>query len=144
MHHSKSVMLFNDKIRAIVVQYDPQDTRLQVNLTQFKTLDQSIKKDDLVIVPTQTRHGMTVVKVLEADVDVDFEDGNPISWIVGKVDVVAYEAVLAEEKKAIDIIRASELRKKRETMRLNMGEMMDEDLKKLSITGPSSAAEEVK
>lgn len=79
----------------------------------FKTLDASIKKDDLVVVPTTTRYNMTVCKVIDTDVDVDYDSPEEILWVVQKVDQESYKTILAQEQVAIQVIRTSETKRKR-------------------------------
>lgn len=94
--------------------YEPEEGKKQI---VFKTLDQTIKKDDLVVVPTSTRHGMTVTKVVEVDVDVDYDSPVVIDWIVAKVDQDAYQTLLAQEGEALTVIRSAERTKKRNELR---------------------------
>lgn len=82
MNFSTAVFLINDKARAIKAVYEPHDG---VKQTTFKTLDPDIKKDDLVVVATGTRHGFTVVKVVETDLSIDFKDKTEMCWIVSKL-----------------------------------------------------------
>lgn len=120
MNFSTAVFLINDKARAIRAVYEPHDG---VKQTTFKTLDPDIKKDDLVVVPTGTRHGFTVVKVVEIDLSIDFEDKTPMEWIVGKVDLAPHESRLKDEAAAIEQIKAAEFKHRREALAnaLNLG-----------------------
>lgn len=110
MNYSTAVFLINKNARAISATYESGDGAVR---TVFKTLDASIKVGDFVIVPTDTRHKMTVVKVVEADVDVDFDSTIQMQWIVGTVDRKAFETTLSQEGDAITKIKSAELRKKR-------------------------------
>ena len=114
MNHSLSVFLINDKARAVRTLYDPADPhnvhKSYTKSSIFKTLDPSIKKDDLVIVPTNTRHKFTVVKVLETDVDVDFDSKEEVLWIVDKLDLTIYNKTLEAEQGSLEIIKSAELR----------------------------------
>lgn len=112
MNHTKAVFLINNDARAVRAIYDdgkaPQT---------FKTLDPMIAVDDLVVVQTDTRHGFTVVRVTEVDVDVDFDDATPMKWIVARVDTSDHDEVIRQEKEAIAAIKSAELRQKRESLR---------------------------
>lgn len=108
MNYSTAIFLINNNVRAVRGTYQ-QDGSTAV----FKTLDPTIKKDDLVVVPTSTRHLMTVFKVTEVDVDVDMDSNVPMEWVVDKVDTEAYKALKADEDAAISKIKSAELRKKR-------------------------------
>lgn len=133
MNYSSAVMLVNPNIRAIHVIYEPEVEGKKQQRYTYKSLDTSIQEGDLVVVPTDTRHGFTVVKVADVDVDVDFDSSVQLKWIVGKVDLNAYSTVLAEEAKAINAIKASEKRRKREEIRTNLLKLHEEDLKDLAI-----------
>ncbi len=134
LNYSTAVMLFDERIRAVNTIYKPDavnadgtSKRNEVR-TMYKTLDHSIKKGDLVVVPTEPhhRHGATVVMVDEVDVEVDFDSQVQVKWIVAKVDDAPYIQTLADEEKWIAQIKASETRKKRENIRANMKEMLAE------------------
>lgn len=123
MNYSSAVMLINPNIRAVKIVYEKDSDNNKVTRYTFKTLDPSIKKGDLVVIPTSTRHGYTVVLVDDVDVEVDFDSSVELKWIVCKAPVQQYEDILAEEKKWIGAIKASEARKKREDIKKNMLEM---------------------
>jgi len=139
MNYSTAVMLFNTNIRAIKVTYEPDQPQQQPKRYNFKTLDETIKAEDLVVVATDTRHGMTVVKVEEVDIDIDPDDDTEIKWIVSKVQTSEYKHVLDEEKKWIEQLKASEKRRKREEIKKNMLEMYkDSGIEALPITNMQS------
>ncbi len=133
MNYSTAVFLINDKVRAVKAQYEPGG-----GLTIFKTLDQGIKVDDLVVVPTDTRHKMTVVKVLHVDVDVDMDSNVQLAWVVTKLDLSDYDRVLEEEKKAIEVIRSAETRKRRNELRANIFKDQEEKLNDLALASDST------
>lgn len=115
MNYSTSVLLINPNIRVVRCEYDPDDTKSKV-ANYFKTLDPNVKLDDLVVVPTRTRHNMTVVRVKEVDVPYDINSPGELPWIVQRVNVEAYEKVLEEEKVAIEAIRSADIRRQREEL----------------------------
>jgi len=111
MNYTTAIFLINKDVRAIMCNYEPNSPDKQV---MFKTLDKTIKKDDFVVVPTQTRHGMTVSKVTEVDVDVNFDDlTTKVDWIVTKVDRSQFEVILSQEGDALKVIKSAEATKKR-------------------------------
>lgn len=114
MNYSTVVFLINKGVRCISVIYDPNEG---AKTTLFKTLDPTIEKDDLVIVPTNTRHGFTIAKVVGVDLDVDFDSPTTMQWIVGRVDRGPYEQTLKQETDAVDKIKNAEIRKKRDALR---------------------------
>lgn len=117
MNHSNqstAVFLINDKTRAILATYEEGDSAKR---TMFKTFDSEIDVDDLIIVPTDTRHKMTVCKVVEVDVDVDFNSPTRVEWVVSKIDTSEYEDVVRREKDALKTIRSAEVRREREKLK---------------------------
>jgi len=128
MHRDRYIFLVNENARAIACLYDPNNCESHHNnKVVFKTLDPTIKKDDLVIIPTSTRAGFTVVKVHEADVDLDVKSDQPLSWIAAKFDKPGFDSLLAQEAEAMAKIRSAELRKQRAELRENlMGVAADE------------------
>lgn len=93
--------------RAIVCVYEEDAEKKPATRATFKTFDASIQVGDLVIVPTGTRHGMTVVRVVEVDYKVDYENlSERIRWIVQKVDAWDYHNLLRA-----DIVAQTEIAK---------------------------------
>jgi len=145
MNLSASVMLVNKSIRPVRVEYDP-DTKANNNpYIRFMTLDPDIAKDDLVIVPTHTRHGFTMAKVVEIDFPVDFSTSEQWGWIGGKFDKATYDAIL-ETDKAIKarIAKAQENKMRRELMEAaGLGEVDFTDLDLMStpkLASPKGSA----
>lgn len=116
MNKSLQIFLINSKTRAIETEYEPGDKSTRV----FKSLDAGIEVDDFVVVQTSTRHNMTVVKVVAVDVDVDFDDKTVMQWVVSKVPVEDFEALVAQESKALETISKAEKFRRRETLRKDL------------------------
>lgn len=113
----------HDDCRVIACSYDQdKDGKGIAPFTLFKTFDKDIAKEQLVIVPTNTRYGFTAVRVEELDVEWSPESTTPIDWIVGKLDPAHFENLKAQEKKALEIINAAEKRKQREEMKAKVTE----------------------
>lgn len=117
MNYSMAIFLINKNARAVLATYESDENARR---TAFKTLDDTIAEGDYVIVSTETRHGMTVVKVVEVDVDLDFDSSTPVEWVIGRVERADYEQLLKDEQVAIRAIKSAELRKKREDLRKTM------------------------
>lgn len=113
MNSSHAIFLVNSGARAVLCSYDDN---VRNQHTIYKTLDRSIAVGDLVVVPTETRHNFTVVKVLKVDVDVNFDDTREMHWVVDKVDKPAYDDVLAKEASLIEAVRKAEFRKRRDDL----------------------------
>lgn len=134
MNYSTAVFLVNKNARAIVVSYEPNKSGALSNEDTLKTLDQSVKVGDLVVVETDTRYKMTVGKVTEVDVPVDFDSTKQMRWIVSKVDHDAYDALLAQEQQAIDTIRKAMERKRRDDLASALMKDHADTLKALPLT----------
>lgn len=129
MNNSTIVLLINDSARAIKATYENGHSP-----SLFKTLDQTIAVDDLVVVETTTRHGMTVVKVTEVDIDVDFDADTDVKWVVHKINASAYQSILEQEKEAIAAVHSAERRRKKEQLRDSLFADHQERLKALAIS----------
>lgn len=138
-NYSRAILLFNENIRVVNICYEPDTDRVKQTRYPYKTLDQTIQKDDYVVIPTDTRHGFTVVRVDAVDVEVELESGVDLKWIVDKVDMPLYNKVLSEEGKWISTLKASEARKKREDMKKNLTEFVKAgEIEALAITHMTS------
>lgn len=121
MNLSCSIFLVNQSVRAVRVSYDP-DNRTNNNPNRlFKTFDDSIAKDDFVVVPTHTRHGFTVCKVEEVGFRPDLDGGEKWDWIVGKVDTPTYDRLVDQEKVVLDRIGDVEYNRKKKELADAMG-----------------------
>lgn len=132
MNYSKAIFLINDDVRAIRGKYGTIKESNESDV--FKTFDCDIAVDDLVVVQTNTRYGMTVVKITEVDVDVDFDSPTDMKWIVQKVDKEPFDNLLAQETLAIDAVKSAEKRKRRNDMRANLFADQQDKLKALALT----------
>ncbi len=135
MNHSMAVFLISDQARAVLVTYepDPDNNGRKSDRTMYKTLDQAIKVGDYVVVPTDTRHKMTVCKIVEADVEPDFDSAVELKWIVGTVNTVDFDKIKSQEGDAIAKIKSAEKRRKREELAKDLMADAGNDLKKLPI-----------
>lgn len=143
MNYSTAIFLVNKDARAVSVSYDRSaDGKGVQPFTPFKTFDRKLKVGDLVIIPTDTRHLMTVGRVEEVDVEVDFDSGVQMKWLVDAVDTGAYHSILSQEGEAIQAMKSAEQRSKREELARKL--LADNpDLEGLSIvtaTAPALAA----
>lgn len=129
MNYTTAIFLISDTVRGVKCAYEAKDNAI---LTTFKTFDRTIMPGDLVIVPTNTRHKRTCVKVIEVDVEVDFEDQTEMSWIVAKLDQAAYQSLLAQEGEMIAKMKSAQRTKQRRELAATM--LADtEELQSLAI-----------
>lgn len=117
MNLSTAVFLINDTARAILAIYEKDEKDRKAPRTMFKTFDPTIKVDDYIVVPSGTRHGITTVKVVEVDVEVDFDSSTKVDWVIGKVEMADYEQIKAQEEAALEAIRSAEKAKKKRELR---------------------------
>jgi uncharacterized protein (DUF2344 family) len=136
MNYSTAIFLINKNARAIRASYENVAGGATYDGAKyvFKTLDPDIAVDDYIVVPTETRHLMTVVKVAEVDVDLDLESSQEIKWVVGKINVEAYEELLKQEQQAIKKIKSAVMRKKRSELAEDLFTDNLEEIKALPIS----------
>lgn len=139
MHNSKIVFLINDSVRAIRAKYEDAGSP-----EVFKTFDDTLKVGDLAVVQSGTRHMMTVVKVTEINVDVDFDSTAAIQWVVQKIDSEAFATVLEQESQAIAAVQAAELRRKKADLRRTMFADHEESIAALALSSAVQDASVVK
>jgi hypothetical protein len=143
-NYSTAVFLLNKHARAVVGVYEDETEYARVNSGRaaprqtFKTLDETIKVGDFVLVPTNTRHKMTVNKIVEVDVDVDFESATPMAWVIATIDRSEFERVLKHEGDMIEKVKSAEKRRKQDELRDALLKQNDY-LKTLEITSLNGA-----
>lgn len=117
MNFSTAIFLVRKDIRAVSVSYEvDKDGKGIGPFTVFKTADPSLAVGQHVVIPTATRHNMTVGRVEHVDVEIDFDSGVQVQWLVGAVNLEGYEALLARENEIIDAIKSAEKRRKQEEL----------------------------
>lgn len=125
MNLTAAVMLFPENgVRPCRVEYDPDIARNNSPNKLFKCVDPDIKKGDLVIVQTGTRHGFTIAKVEAigyADVPVNFETSDQWGWVAGKFDEPAFKTILESEQKLIGAVAEANANKMRADLKNSMG-----------------------
>lgn len=139
MNYSTALFLVRSDVRAVDVSYEVDaEGKGKRPFIPFKTMDPTIKVGQYVVIPTGTRHDMTVVRVEEVDVEIDLDSPAQVSWVVGPVDVAPYEAIIAAENDAIAAIKSAEKRRKQEELAAKL--VADNpDLQRLKEFGAPSA-----
>jgi len=120
MNFSSAVMLINQNIRAVIGVYEDEKEQPNQKKHIFKTLDHSIQVGSFVVVPTDTRHKMTIVKIVAVDVDVDFESDVQLNWVISNIDLEPNKAILAQESGWIERIKEADKNKKREELKKSL------------------------
>lgn len=138
MNYSTAIFLVNKDVRAVSVSYERDANGKGIApFYTFKTLE-PVAVGDLVVIPTDTRHLMTVARVEETDVEIDYDSGVQLKWLVHKVEVGPYGNILAQEGAAIEQIKSAEKRAKREELAAKL--IADNpDLKGLSFVDPAAS-----
>ncbi len=117
MNYSTAIFLVNHDVRAIKVSYEVDPNGKGVRPFQtYKSLDPNLSVGDYVVIPTDTRHKMTVARVEEIEDDVDFDSPAQLAWIISAVDTGAHAEVVRAEGAAIEQIKSAEKRAKREEL----------------------------
>lgn len=117
MNYSTAIFLVNKDVRAVAVSYEcGPDGKGVAPFVVFKTMDRALRAGDMVVIPTDTRHRLTVGRVEELDVEIDFDSTTQLRWLVDRVDQAGYSAILAQEGDAIQAIKSAEARSKRDEL----------------------------
>lgn len=137
MNYSTAVFLINPNVRAVKAIYELDTDGKAAPRTMFKTMDATLSVDDFVVVPTGTRHGMTVVKIVETDCEFDINSPAEIKWVISSIDRAQYEAILKSENDAISQMKQAEINHQREELRKKMFANIDPSKLALSrMNGP--------
>lgn len=136
MNYSTAIFLGNPDVIAVKARWQDPDNSTNRNLTKeewFKTFDRSLKRDDIIIVPTPSRIGFTTAKVLSIEPSIDLDHPEEVRWIVGKVDLSEYQRVIDTEALVIEKIKRAEFQKRRKELMANLAEEGDaEQIKMLA------------
>lgn len=142
MNYTSAIFLTNPNVRAMATSYevDAEGKGVKPFIT-YKTMDHSLEKDDYVLIPSGTRHGMAVVRIEEIDVEVDLEDTKQLGWIMsGPIDKTNYEKVVAWEAAAITAIKSAEKRAKQDELRAKLIADNPELAKLANVGAPALSA----
>lgn len=132
MHDSRKVFLLEGELRCITAAYEAGD---DARTTEFKTFDAAIAVDDYIIVPTDTRHEMTVCKVHKVDVEPDLDSGGEMLWVIGKISLAGHEATVASEERFIAAARSAERSRRMKQLKEDILADVDTNIK--VIAGPT-------
>lgn len=144
MNYSTMICLLSDEVRGIAVTYTKPASNSIVDtpekLYTFKSMDATLKRGDLVVVPTQKESGFTVVYVWDTDAEIDVESSIQYNWIAGKFDASGYHELLANEEMAIaKVKRAEKLHRRKEIRDRVFENVEEEELKSITFGTPTKA-----
>lgn len=111
---SAAILLISKNCRAILGTYEAEPNAKEET---FKTFDADIQIGDLVVVPSTTRHRVTIVKITAVDVRVNYESTQEIRWVIGKVDLAKHDLVISREKEMLDKIDRADEHEREERLR---------------------------
>ena len=121
MNYSTAIFLINSDVRAVSVSYEQDAEGKGIKpFVLFKTFDPEVSVGDYVAIPTGTRHGMTVARVEEIDVEVDVDLGGDMKWLVDRVDTSQRDAIEAQEAAAITTIKSAEKKARQDELRAKL------------------------
>ena len=122
MNDSMQIFIVTDDAKAVLLEYNPDDKRDQPTIA--KTFRTDLMVGDTVIVETNTRHRMTVAKVLQTDIEPDIESETWVPWIVEKVSLDAFRALQDKEAGMIVAIKKAEKTIARKTRQQQLQEVL--------------------
>lgn len=114
MNHSLNIFLISDDVLMVSARFDNSD-----KLYHFKSVIPDLKPGDSVVV--EHFHGFGLVKIVDPDVPVDFNQTHSYNWVITKVDFAAHEALKEREKALVDEVRRLEKANKRDQLRAALG-----------------------
>ena len=143
MNNSTIVLAISDKVMCIRAEYTPHDKKAMpaapasqpytqpvgmmshTDFTDttiaegdvFKTMDATLRVGDIIAVQASTRHGITVCRVTEVDVEIDLDTPTEIKWVISRINTEAFMAVLSMEAEAIKAVQRSEKQARREKIK---------------------------
>lgn len=117
MNYSTALFALNKDLRAVLAVYDTPANQPNGKKQMFKTLNQDIQVGDIIVVPTETRHGMTCVKVTDVDVEVDLDDPTPVAWVIDRVNVTDWQVLVKQENEALKIVRDAAFAERKKKIR---------------------------
>lgn len=118
MNYSTAIFLINNDVRAVAVSYEQDAEGKGVKPFHFfKTFDADLAPMDYVAIPTGTRHGMTVARVEEVDVEIDVDFGGDLKWLIDRIDTSQRDVVEAKEQEAIAMIKSAEKKARQEELK---------------------------
>jgi hypothetical protein len=138
MNYSTMICLLSDEVRGIAVTYSKPLSNSAVDtpdkLYTFKSMDDTLKRGDMVVVPTQKDSGYTVVYVWDTDAEIDVESSIQYNWVAGRFDATQYNELLANEQHAISKVkRAEKLHRRKEISDRVFASVDEEELKAISF-----------
>jgi phosphoribosyl 1,2-cyclic phosphodiesterase len=133
MDNSVIVPLINDDCRLMKVAYEDGGSA-----SIMKTLDPTIKVDDLVVVQSGTRWEMTVAKVTEVDIDINFEIQRDVKWIVTRICEKTFDHIKSMEVEAINAVQAAEKKRKKDELRASVMAHHEQQINSLQIANMAS------
>ena len=138
MNFNTAIFLVNDKCRGVTLAWEWCDhdgkaaNGQPVKTDLFKTFDPHVKKGDLVLGETQSRHKLCVYRVVETDVEVDLETTAYIPWIVERISGAALQRLRDMETEMVETIKRKDKERRRAELAQTMLKDYGEEIKNLA------------
>lgn len=148
MNHSLTILLVEDAVRTVGVQFCDQSGTPRGSHYTYKTILQDLKLGDIVVVETSAGNGnpvgysFAVVAKLEAEVN--FDSDIEYKWIVAAFSPDVLTALRNQEKVVVDKVRQLEMQTKRQQVRAALTAQFGPELKKLSLFSPATVKKATK
>lgn len=132
---STAILLMNPAVHVIEAVYEPDgkgpDNSKAENYKAprelFKTFDDTIKVGDVLVVPSNTRHCVTTVKVTALEPEWSPDTTKEIKWIISTVDLAKFEELKALDDKMFRTIRNAEKTSRRNELAKKLTEHLSEE-----------------
>lgn len=121
MNYSTAIFLINNDVRAVSVSYEQDAEGKGIKpFVPFKTFDPEVAVGDYVVIPTGTRHAMTVARVEDVDVEVELGFGGDMKWLVDLVDTSQRDAIETMEAGVVSTIKAAKKKAEQDKLRAEL------------------------
>lgn len=115
---STAIFLVNKDVIALTGHYEQDPVNgPKAPREIFKTFDKTLKKGDIIVVPSTTRHHVTTCMVDEVGVQIDLNSSATVRWVIGPVDMAGFEKTKASEDAMIHSIKQAEALHEQEELR---------------------------
>jgi hypothetical protein len=139
-----AIFVVNPSTRALKVRYSENSSDKDAFV---KTVNADIKVDDLVVIPTDTRFGFTVAKVIEVDVLINMNGTAEMRWVDQVVDKARYDHLVEQERIIIQKVQQADVRREQRQLaeQLKADGLTAADFTGIDlVTAPALAAPEAK
>ncbi len=132
LNKSLAPFLVDENVIGVIAAYEDHHKKEEGKF--YKSVGLDIKVGDLIIVPAKTRLGFTTNKVLEVNVQPDFEKTTTVQWVAGVCTSQHYDSLVASEDAMLVKVREAEQNQAKEELKVSLASVMGvEGMKMLEI-----------